>query len=183
MKHLAMVCVGATVLLDCGGRSSIDVDLGAGSVARDSGAQRGVSDGGPSSSSSSGGSVNGSSGSRMPPVACGSALCDPATQECCVLGMPACVGAGQCRSQGGLPFACTSSANCPDGTVCCAASGNTGSPAATCVPSCGDSALQLCASDNDCPDGVSCVVSPFGIGFCAGGGGGDNGGGGGGASG
>ena len=87
-------------------------------------------------------------------IACGSARCDPTTQECCsTVGVAlTCHAKGQCQ---GTILACTSAATCAPG-VCCLSQPVSGERSAECSSACGANGSQyLCASDQECPTGMS----------------------------
>jgi hypothetical protein len=114
------------------------------------------------------GGAGGTTGSGEPPIACGQAECDPATEICCAtFNGASCIDAGDdCQ---GAAILCTSAANCGDGEVCCGTFGG-GSGQASCTSEpCGEdgpmSGIQLCASDAECPPDRPCVEAPGGVGI------------------
>lgn len=105
-------------------------------------------------------------------IACGTASCRAATQECCIQfggaggATPTCTARGACM---GLPLSCTSSANCAGGGVCCLSFGGMAA-GASCRATCGGGGpgggLAVCTSNAGCNAGSRCLAIPLGVSIC-----------------
>jgi hypothetical protein len=106
----------------------------------------------------------------MPGIACGpGAVCDPATEVCCVgFGGAKCVPTGTCG--GGATLACTDPSVCKSGEVCCA-SGGIGGGGAKCTAAGSCTGYRLCGSDADCVAPNKCLPGLGGTKVCRPGGG------------